>query len=773
MSPAIIWLMIRVLIATVFAAVTAVVQAQDVGSAKPTLRSDLADRLNFEGQQPGDVSPTGWDGGPTATLFADNKIVHGGHWSARIERQADSPGEFSSLHKAIPIDFSGGTVELRGFLRTEDVSGFAGLWMREDGEGRGLAFDNMQNRGLKGSTEWTEYSIKLPINPEATQLFFGVLCSGTGKVWVDDLQVLVDGQPISQAPHVEKPKTALDLDEQFNGGSGLVLAALTKVQVGNLATLGKVWGFLKYYHPQITSGQRHWDYDLLRILPTILQAPDRGTANAAMAKWITALGEVPPCKPCVEFNESDLQFRSDVQWIADESLLGPDLSRKLRWINSNRQPAEKQFYVSLAPGVLNPVFHHELPYATLKLPDPGFQILALYRFWNIIEYWFPYRDVMGEDWNKVLTEFIPRIALAKTADEYKRELLALIVKVHDTHANLWSSLKARPPVGDCRIPVDLRFIENRVVVTGYGNLDAAKDTTLNLGDALTELDGVPVTRMIADLAPYYAASNEAARMREMTESMTAGTCGDTTVHVLRNGQDIQVKTKRLAVNTEQRSPVWHDLPGPTFRLLSKDVAYLKLSSVKAADAETYVNSAVGTKGLIIDIRNYPSNFMVFALGSLLVPKDTQFVRFTVGDLSTPGTFRWGSSISLSPKSPHYGGKVVILVDEVSLSQAEYTTMAFRVAPGAVVVGSMTAGADGNVSSIPLPGKLQTAISGIGVFYPDKKPTQRVGIIPDVVVKPTIAGIRAGRDEVLEEGIRQILGSETPVQQIVKMYQGSN
>ena len=80
----------------------------------------------------------------------------------------------------------------------------------------------------------------------------------------------------------------------------------------------------------------------------------------------------------------------------------------------------------------------------------------------------------------------------------------------------------------------------------------------------------------------------------------------------------------------------------------------------------------------------------------------------------------------------------------------------------------TAGADGNVSSIPLPGGLNTMISGIGVFYPDKRPTQRVGIIPDREVKPTIAGIRAGRDEVLEAGIRQILGPDVPAAVIEKI-----
>ena len=61
------------------------------------------------------------------------------------------------------------------------------------------------------------------------------------------------------------------------------------------------------------------------------------------------------------------------------------------------------------------------------------------------------------------------------------------------------------------------------------------------------------------------------------------------------------------------------------------------------------------------------------------------------------------------------------------------------------------------------------VSGIGVFYPDKRPTQHIGIVPDVVVRPTIAGIRAGRDEVLEGALRQILGREAPAAQIQKMY----
>jgi C-terminal processing protease CtpA/Prc len=79
-------------------------------------------------------------------------------------------------------------------------------------------------------------------------------------------------------------------------------------------------------------------------------------------------------------------------------------------------------------------------------------------------------------------------------------------------------------------------------------------------------------------------------------------------------------------------------------------------------------------------------------------------------------------------------------------------MAFRTAPNAVVIGSTTAGADGNVSKFWLPGVASTMISGIGVYYPDGRETQRVGIVPDIEIKPTIDGIRDGRDELLEKAI---------------------
>jgi len=740
--------------------------AQDTHASTLTDVAALPQVLNFEDQK-SMGPPVGWMGKPEGTVLIDDKIVHGGHWAARLERQADSAGGFSTLHRAIAMDFAGTTVELRGFLRTEQVSQLAGLWMREDGETPSLAFDNMAKRPVTGTTEWTEYSIKLPVHPEARELFFGALLVGNGKLWVDDLQVLVDGKPVASAPKVEHAKTVFDLDKKFDEGSGIKLDTLSEIQISNLATLGRVWGFLKYHHPAVLAGKLHWDYELLRTVPAILQAHDRTQANAAMLKWIEGLGPVAPCEPCASLDEKDIQLRPDVSWLSDETMLGTELSKSLLAIYRNRPAGGHQFYLTLAPQVKNPSFKHELSYSLVKFPDSGFQLLALYRFWNIMEYWSPNRDIMGEDWGKVLAEFIPRIALAKTKDAYTLQMMALIGRAHDGHANLWSSLAVRPPTGECQFPVIVRFIQDQPVVYDYIIPKDAKESGLVAGDVITEIDGVPVKKLVEDWKPYYDGSNDAAIMRDIGLYMTRGKCGDANAGILRDGKPLTLKPKRVPV-PPQSMGFAHDQPGETFRLLSKDVAYLKLSTVKAADAAHYVESAAGTKALIIDIRNYPSEFMVFALGQLLVGNETPFARFTVGDLANPGAFHWTEPERLKPEKPLYAGKIAILVDEGSISQSEYTSMAFRASPRAIVVGSTTAGADGNVSPFALPGGLNTMISGIGVFYPDKKPTQRIGILPDFEVRPTIAGIRAGRDEVLEEALRQVLGNSVPAAEIEKM-----
>ena len=541
---------------------------------------------------------------------------------------------------------------------------------------------------------------------------------------------------------------------EFVDRSGITISSLTEVQAEHVAVLGQVWGYLKYHHPKVTSGELHWDFELFRVLPRVLEAANREDLNLILEQWVDRLGVPADCDPCAA-SPQDVHLLPRLGWIDDVEMLGSALSGQLKAIHARRPSGGEQFYVSQAPGVGNPVFNQELGYRNQQPPDVGFRILALIRYWNVIEYWFPYRDQIEGDWYKTLREFMPRLVAADTWDAYRLYLLGLFARIQFSHAILNPFLDVKPHLGFCSWQMVVRFIDGRPTVTAL-KVESQEKDFFAIGDIIETVDGEPIGSLVRKWSPYYSASNETIRLRDIARSLPRGECGVSMVTVKRLNDEKTLKVPRVA-NPDPR-PFTHDRPGETFQLLSADVGYLKLSSIRIQDMDGYFERASGTRGLIIDIRNYPSVFVVFALGSRLVQEPTPFVRFTIGDLENPSAFSWTQPIALQPGGSDYKGVVVILVDEVSISQAEYTAMALRAGPRAVVVGSTTAGADGNVSTFPLPGGLRTSMSGIGVFYPDKTVTQQVGIVPNIEVSPTLVGIREGRDEVLEAAVRYILGS---------------
>ncbi len=369
------------------------------------------------------------------------------------------------------------------------------------------------------------------------------------------------------------------------------------------------------------------------------------TSQSAISNWIAGMGTVPACSPCVTLSAENLHLAPNLDWISDAALLGSDLSQRLVAIHRNRTRALSQFYVSHAQGG-EPYFDHELSYPSLKLPDSGYQLLALFRFWNMVEYFSPNRDIMSDDpassrdyWSEVLVESIPRIALAADSLSYQQELIRFVAKINDTHSNLWSSLYARPPIGSCYLPVDVRFVEGVPVVLRYTSATGGPASGLMPGDVIRQLNGIAISELVAQWTPFYADSNHAARLRDIGRDMIRGSCDTTSVLIQRGDQTLSLAPARMPMwELDFSASYTHDLPGDTFQMLSADVAYLKVSSAKAADSAKYIEAAAGTRGLIIDIRNYPSDFVMFPLGSLLVSEPVDFVRSTKGDTTNPGAF---------------------------------------------------------------------------------------------------------------------------------------
>ena len=151
-------------------------------------------------------------------------------------------------------------------------------------------------------------------------------------------------------------------------------------------------------------------------------------------------------------------------------------------------------------------------------------------------------------------------------------------------------------------------------------------------------------------------------------------------------------------------------------MLESNIGYIKISGIDGRGLWDFVDS-VGpyTKGLIVDLRGQATEWIGDVAG-ILIDRRTPFARSTIADLSNPGAFVWAPETAWLDPGPrlHFSGKIVVLVDEITQSFLEYNAMAFRSA-GAAIVGSTTAGADGNVSELLLPGNLQVRITGLEYF----------------------------------------------------------
>jgi C-terminal processing protease CtpA/Prc len=277
------------------------------------------------------------------------------------------------------------------------------------------------------------------------------------------------------------------------------------------------------------------------------------------------------------------------------------------------------------------------------------------------------------------------------------------------------------------------------------------------GDEILTVDGRAVSEIRKYFDPYICASNPAAADRNFLWRFLFSSNDDSLIITY----DRDGRVKKGVMHLYYRPPfqngeTWRR---PMYQLLADDVGYINIGKIKTDSLPLIFKKFENTKGIIIDIRNYPNEFMPYAMGRYLKPDSTPFSKYTAPVYNYPGAFRVvgitkngaGSKDSIST----YKGVVLILVNEQTQSSAEYTAMALRTSPHCVVMGSQTAGADGDVSYVPFPGGFRSPFSGLGIFYPDGKDTQGVGIVPDVFVNPTRKGIAASRDEVLERAVDYI------------------
>ena len=533
--------------------------------------------------------------------------------------------------------------------------------------------------------------------------------------------------------------------------AGSRATAQTPQQVERIATLGKVWGFLKYYHPGVATGTISWDSVAVTGVSKARAATSAAEFNTVLQSLFDAAGPVVPCgNRCTPSPPDSLRMNLDLRWLSDSRQFSADIVRQLEHVRDNHHVGGGR-YVRYA---LTAMFDTDTAYNTPAYPDEGVRVLALYRFWNAARYFFPYMYVNEGDWSTVLPEFIPRLIAAKDAEQYHLTLVELTTRLHDTHVGGGSADVVRA-LGSRFPSFEARSVQGKVVVW---KLQAdALPAGLEVGDVITHFDGVPIEQRRRDLAKYVAAGNPAAFERKLVASLLRERTDSVTYTIDRDGKSMTVRVAMAPVPTGPTPPKTYPVSQLARMLPNNSIGYINMGDINANQVDSAIAIVKDATGIVMDVRNYPRGTM-YMFANFFNPAARPFVKFTSADTAYPGAVVWSPPIMAgraNGNTDHFKGRLAILVDERTQSHAEFSVMALRTSPQNKVIGSQTAGADGNITRLTLPSGFRTLFTGLGVFYPDGTKTQRIGIVPDIEVRPTLGGFRAGRDEVLERAIQYL------------------
>jgi hypothetical protein len=487
-----------------------------------------------------------------------------------------------------------------------------------------------------------------------------------------------------------------------------------------------------------------WDSVLVAKLPLIQAEPTNQGFKDILYDMAMAPGDMGmPGGPPPNIPDS-LFFNLHLDWFNDTAL-SPAIQDALDTIRVRFRPQDN-CYVYPTVGSGQPNFSEDIAYNnTGSYPDANIRLLALFRYWNAIEYFFPYTDIMDQDWDMTLVQMIPYFHEAADGTGYALAVMRLAHHINDTHGYTISSL-ASQYFGTTYPRFWARQVDDDMVVA------VVDESVTNIfpGDIILKMDDIDIGDYKDSLRPFMAASNESRIQYNLNNTAIRGDYGDFNLFLQNESGTRWETTSRNWSSTSFNSmlastgPVWYDtlLPGGC------NYGYVDMGRLQQGDVDDMFDELWDTDAIVFDIRSYPQgtlwtivNFIYF--GSLHI------ANFSVPSSTYPGTITWHDEhIGYGTINP-YAGSIIILFDERTLSQAEYTCMGFDYHPKCIKIGSQTAAADGNVTQVYLPGQVSVYFTGLGTFYADYTQTQRVGIIPDYEVKPTVQGLREQRDEVLE------------------------
>ena len=579
--------------------------------------------------------------------------------------------------------------------------GNARLWFRVDNsDGSYGFFDNMGDRPITAN-EWQQYEIIGTVDEKGGKLIFGSFLIGKGTAFLD-------GFKMSYRKQGSDAWTPIDL---FNGSfEASDLKAKKEGAINSFNGVGKGYTF-NLITDDVKDGKQAVQINYLGEMATVSgsqlfdAAPKRGSEiEEAIGKNLYVR---VPLTACLDEDKATVPKANQDKFKAiNEALEG----------------------VKIDPN---------------ELDTRVGNVVIVY---NVFQHFYPYFDAIDVNWNEQFKKAIAKSFLDTSSIDHLNTLQQLTFSLKDGHIRV-----SGPKNIKTHIPgFTWEIIQGKLVIS------QVIDSQLNLkvGDVVKRINGTTAKDYLEKTYKTISAGNQGwMNYRARTESLS-GPKGSI-MNLVISGKNVSA-TRDLAMNENWKYVYPKKV---SHKALSDDIYYVNLDNTKMDTINTLMPVLEQSKGLIFDLRGYPDGNHEL-ISHLLKQRDTvqnwmRIPKIIYPDQKNYAGFR-ESGWQMQTKKPYLGDKkVVFLIDGSAISYAESYMGFIKGYKLATIVGQPTAGANGNVNRFTLPGGYSISFTGMKVLKHNGSQHHTIGVLPDVYVEKTIAGLVENRDEFLEKAIQII------------------
>ena len=522
----------------------------------------------------------------------------------------------------------------------------------------------------------------------------------------------------------------------------------------------KTWNFIKYYHPDLASGKINADSLFLVNVKNISAQDD---FNSITEKLTAKLNKKFTASAPAEISRDVLSKNQNFDWFKKNRKVSSENKDLLNAIYKHRYNFE-----NLPKGKLVSD-EKKYPFPKTENLPIEYRLLALAKIQGIVDYLFPHKYIMDKGFDEFFKNSLDENSKINSRKDFEILLAKFASKLKDSHAfSFYKQLNYKKDIfhGNYLAPFDFQIVDDHILVTHLIFPEICSKAQINIGDKITSINGKSIPQIIKEKGELLSTSNNEKLVYVLSKYennlIWPDDLSQKSIEVKSGKSNKRFSTKIDMVdisNKEKYDFIVTYLQDKiqkreNRKIVHDDVAYFKINHTyqfinKLSDdkMDTVMDSilvdASKKKAIVFDMRAYPDwgGFVHHYVYKYFSPVENYFYKYYAPNLKNIGTFFYLEDRAhyfpeiKDKKTYQYQGKVFILVNPESQSASEWYTMSLQnIFPQSLTIGQQSAGADGDLVKVNLPGDYLLEFTGNGIFYPDNSQTQQTGIRINELIK---------------------------------------